>query len=196
MSFKPIETHYAGCRFRSRLEARYAVLFDKLGIRWEYEPQGFLVDRRPYLPDFCLVDSGTWVEVKGSEEDLDHDLMLKAVFHLPEAAESFPTLLLLGPIPEPKGDRCNWCWIGLSPSAADPSGERYPTDAYWSLTPAGFPRHPLRPADTSGATPVAYEFAGWLEPEGDMDTTASESAKQREAYVAARSARFEHGERG
>ncbi|WP_326646620.1 hypothetical protein OG884_18510 [Streptosporangium sp. NBC_01755] len=193
MNIKPIETRYAGCRFRSRLEARYAVLFDKLGIRWEYEPQGFMVDRRPYLPDFRFVDSGTWVEVKGSEEELDHDLIFNAAFHLPEAAARFPTLLLLGPIPETKGDRCNWCWVGLSPEELPDEG-RHPWDAYWSLAPAGFPGHPLRVADTSGATPVPFGYEGWLEPGGDMDTTDSESAKQLEAYRAARSARFEHGE--
>lgn len=196
MNYQPIETRYAGCRFRSRLEARHAVLFDKLGIRWEYEPQGFIVDRRPYLPDFRLMDSGTWVEVKGNEEELDHDLMLKATLHLPVAGGDFPTLLLLGPIPEPQEDRCNWCWIGITPSGEDPDGERWPMDAYWSLTPAGFPGHPLRRADTSGATPVVYGSEGWLEPSSDMDTTASEGRKLLEAYRAARSARFEHGERG
>lgn len=30
----PIQTRYAGCLFRSRLEARWAVFFDHLGIRW------------------------------------------------------------------------------------------------------------------------------------------------------------------
>lgn len=196
MSIKPIPTRYAGCHFRSRLEARYAVLFDKLGIRWHYELEGYHIGRRQYLPDFRLVDSGTWVEVKGSEDGLDHDLMLEAALHLPEAGAAFPTLLLLGPIPEPKDDRCNWCWIGLAPSEEDPCGERYPLDAYWSLTPAGFPSHPLRRADTSGATPVMSGYEGWLEPGGDLDTTAAEGAKLLEAYTAARSARFEHGESG
>lgn len=40
---RPIETSYAGCRFRSRLEARWAVFFDALDIPWDYEPQGFEV---------------------------------------------------------------------------------------------------------------------------------------------------------
>lgn len=31
-TIKAIETSYAGCRFRSRLEARWAVFFDTLGI--------------------------------------------------------------------------------------------------------------------------------------------------------------------
>ena len=64
---KPIETIYNGYRFRSRLEARWAVFFDAAGIEYEYEPQGYrLSDGSTYLPDFYLhaVDGGTWVEVK------------------------------------------------------------------------------------------------------------------------------------
>lgn len=54
MTIRPIETRYAGFRFRSRLEARWAVFFDTLGIKWEYEPQGYMLDGKPYLPDFKL----------------------------------------------------------------------------------------------------------------------------------------------
>ena len=38
---KARETNYRGCRFRSRIEARWAVFFDTLGIKWWYEPEGF-----------------------------------------------------------------------------------------------------------------------------------------------------------
>jgi len=38
---KAIETKYAGCLFRSRLEARWARFFDAAGVRWEFEPEGF-----------------------------------------------------------------------------------------------------------------------------------------------------------
>lgn len=41
MEIKPIETYYNGYRFRSRLEARWAVFFDALGVRYEYEPEGY-----------------------------------------------------------------------------------------------------------------------------------------------------------
>lgn len=52
---KAIETRYKGYRFRSRLEARWAVFFDSLGIQWEYEPEGFeFDDGTRYLPDFLL----------------------------------------------------------------------------------------------------------------------------------------------
>jgi len=63
-----IETDYAGYRFRSRLEARWAVFFDTIGLDWRYEPEGFRVDtptgKIKYLPDFWL-GSGHWGEVKG-----------------------------------------------------------------------------------------------------------------------------------
>lgn len=38
-----IPTTYKGVTFRSKLEARWAVFFDTLGIEWEYEPQGYKI---------------------------------------------------------------------------------------------------------------------------------------------------------
>lgn len=63
---KPIETVYQGYRFRSRLEARWAVFFDAMGVRWEYEKEGYHVPKHGYyLPDFWLPDLLLWYEVKG-----------------------------------------------------------------------------------------------------------------------------------
>jgi hypothetical protein len=45
-----IPTLYKGVNFRSRLEARYAVLFDQLGWLWEYEP----IDLDGWIPDFVI----------------------------------------------------------------------------------------------------------------------------------------------
>ena len=63
-----IETQYKGYRFRSRLEARWAVFFDALGLSWEYEPEGFdLGEHGWYLPDFRVwTPQGrpVWYEVK------------------------------------------------------------------------------------------------------------------------------------
>lgn len=61
---KPIETIYKGYRFRSRLEARWAVFFDDLEEEWEYEKEGFEVDGERYLPDFYLPEKDLWVEIK------------------------------------------------------------------------------------------------------------------------------------
>lgn len=45
-----LETRYAGHLFRSRLEARWAALFDLIGWEWTYEP----LDANKYLPDFLI----------------------------------------------------------------------------------------------------------------------------------------------
>lgn len=86
---KPIETYYKGYRFRSRLEARWAVFFDALGIKWEYEPQGFeLPNGMRYLPDFLIHDvesvhaiewSGDiYVEVKGVPDSVSAEKVFYA----------------------------------------------------------------------------------------------------------------------
>ena len=75
-NIRAIETSYMGCRFRSRLEARWAVFFDALGWQWEYEKQGYVVgcyeeDDAPWLPDFEVVTpmgQHFYVEVKGDPD--------------------------------------------------------------------------------------------------------------------------------
>lgn len=64
MDIKPIETVYNGYRFRSRLEARWAVFFDAMGIEYEYELEGLEVDGVRYLPDFYLPEFRCLFEVK------------------------------------------------------------------------------------------------------------------------------------
>ena len=62
---RAIPTEYKGYLFRSRLEARWAVFLDTLGIRWEYEPEGLILsDGTYYLPDFYLIDFHLYFEVK------------------------------------------------------------------------------------------------------------------------------------
>lgn len=94
---KPIETSYQGYRFRSRLEARYAVLFDALEIDWEYEVQGYdLGDGIFYLPDFWLphTNGGCWVEIKGAKPTERECLAAQrlAVFTLKDAFIFFGSL--------------------------------------------------------------------------------------------------------
>ena len=56
-----IPTMYRGVRFRSRLEAKWAVFFDLAGWPWMYEP----VDLNGYVPDFILqLHQPVLVEVK------------------------------------------------------------------------------------------------------------------------------------
>jgi len=83
---KAIETVYRGYRFRSRLEARWAVVFDALGIRWQYEHEGYeLPSGKRYLPDFYLPDVDMLVEVKGTVSDAQRKMvaLCGSIFDLP-----------------------------------------------------------------------------------------------------------------
>lgn len=62
---KAIETEYDGHRFRSRLEARWAVFFNAVGLTYEYEIEGFEMDGTRYLPDFYIPNLNRWFEIKG-----------------------------------------------------------------------------------------------------------------------------------
>lgn len=80
-AIRAIETEYAGYRFRSRLEARWAVFFTLAGYRWEYEPEGFeLPGGMRYLPDFRVrcappgMERVVWYEVKPEEVETDAKL--------------------------------------------------------------------------------------------------------------------------
>lgn len=63
----PIETRAYGCRFRSRLEARWAVFLTEARFDWEYEPEGVMTTTGGYLCDFRVTGPNgvqVWLEVK------------------------------------------------------------------------------------------------------------------------------------
>ncbi len=60
-----VPTLYKGIQFRSRLEARWAIFFDELGIEWDYEPETFQTKYGYYMPDFFLPSINRWFIVKG-----------------------------------------------------------------------------------------------------------------------------------
>ena len=65
-----IQTEAFGCLFRSRLEARCAVFLEAMGLRWDYEPEGFELPSGRYLPDFKVYKEDCpagyyWIECKG-----------------------------------------------------------------------------------------------------------------------------------
>ena len=68
---KAIETEYDGHRFRSRLEARWAVFFNAVGLTYEYEIEGFEMDGTRYLPDFYIPSLNRWFEIKGKPMSLN-----------------------------------------------------------------------------------------------------------------------------
>jgi hypothetical protein len=199
---KPIETRYAGCRFRSRLEARWAVFFDALGIQWEYEPQGYEGVAGRYLPDFRLPDQDLWVEVKG---DLGHHDFLRTMLAVPNLRDSYsgfitPQLLLLGPIPRPG---LAWTHVRI---------DIFQGTLMWQQT--FFAGPPWYPQEIGRAVPLPTEALERLNNEASRehegltelvrDSTIKPAHDQRltvdpavdQAYRVARSARFEFGEHG
>ena len=91
---RPIETRYKGYRFRSRLEARWAVVFDAAGIDWHYEHEGYdLGELGWYLPDFWLPGLNTHVEVKpdfkASEYSYDLSMQEKKLLAVCKSKMSF-----------------------------------------------------------------------------------------------------------
>lgn len=90
----PIETRYNGFRFRSRLEARYAVFFTTMELQFQYEPEGFqFEDGTRYLPDFFLPNIEMWAEVKPVEPTTEE---LAKARMLARASKS-PVIFLIGP---------------------------------------------------------------------------------------------------
>jgi len=55
---RPKPTWYNNYYFRSKLEAKWAVFFDLMKIKWNYEPEQFTCkDGSQYTPDFFLPDA-------------------------------------------------------------------------------------------------------------------------------------------
>ena len=135
MDIKPIETFYDGHRFRSRLEARWAVFFDALGIKYQYEPEGFTMKYgMRYLPDFALLnirrrvhknerEAPVYVEVKGvtTYKDISIDDRVR----MEEFAKHYP-LLILGNIPQDSWDVMGTHWDDGLFSYEYIDGDNYP----------------------------------------------------------------------
>ena len=214
---KAIETFYKGYHFRSRLEARWAVFFDTVGIEWKYEDQGFEREMHDYdregevkatrveryLPDFYLphrwISGGIYVEVKGDTNALKKDWHRHSEMHdfggiLPHFNDSYRKqygLLLLSEIPEPSTSK-----IYLHPILQHHKGlcKSYAFFEGNNVSVVG--AEPL--SRMLGVEPVHG-----LDSSGDdwgIDTrqvhTSRYYPKVYEAYAAARAARFEHGQQG
>jgi len=97
---KAIETVHRGYNFRSRTEARWAVFFDHLDWKWQYEAEGYHLPSGPYLPDFYFPDQHMFVEVKGlpftaSEKLKCKELSLLPIPEYPEYTHS--VFMVVGP---------------------------------------------------------------------------------------------------
>lgn len=192
-SIKAIETRYKGYRFRSRLEARYAIFFDQMGMDWEYEPEGFdLPVYGKYLPDFFIKypagsehrekwpDSGYWVEIKGST---------------PTEVEAKKLLEL-----ENETGHIGWLFYdGIGESCRASTANTFVREEIFNSDPAeGFFGLIPGAADLirSGKNVIRSKDAGelWVSAPVTMCSTVDEIDGFYPALSFARSARFEHGE--
>jgi hypothetical protein len=168
---KAIETEYAGYRFRSRAEARWAVFLEALEVKWSYELEGYALPSGWYLPDFFLTmrpeeydaqmwpGAGQWLEIKGTEPT-DAELLLLGELAVHTKHTSH---LAVGP---PAPDALRYCAHYSTPVARPPA----------------FPKCPQDPE----VLQLMIHFSRFS-PFG-MDERACERALR-----ASRSARFEHG---
>jgi hypothetical protein len=196
----PIQTQYAGCLFRSRLEARWAVFFDHLGITWRYEPEGFNLDGQWYLPDFYLPGLDAWYEVKGTkpterEEDLasklangTHKNVFIAWGDIPNNPDDYG---LVGRAHSDERDITAFRYV-----EAD---NDYPGGCYWDAWHAW--------CICSACGNIGIEFEGRAARVHPRDSSCPNAESEGRghagdhpqilaAYTAARSARFEHGQSG
>lgn len=73
----PKPTKYKGVTYKSRLEAKWAVVFDELGIKAEYEIKQVQLNGTGYMPDFYLPKFDLYVEVKGQMREEDEYKILE-----------------------------------------------------------------------------------------------------------------------
>lgn len=208
MTIQAIETNYKGCRFRSRLEARWAVFFDTMGVEWHYEAEGYelpdrllVLDRATdgikYLPDFWLPQLKLYAEVKGSltPSELARTLTVAAALSSPGGGcgDGYDSVIL-GPIPPAERRSCFPFRLHLH------KGDLV-------ATPWPRPITSITSRNNSSACPAQYSYfqqtvaadtghiwttGGWL-----LEGYATKVGDRWvDAYRAARSARFEHGQCG
>lgn len=184
---KAIETKYKGYRFRSRLEARWAVFFDALGLQWEYEPEGFDLGAAGwYLPDFYLPQLDSWIEIKpgnGNRDEVRQQLIGMMETGAAEHAKAWGFF----------GDPLSAYW--LLPCFYDGSGQ-----GKWHDHPGWYDEWP------DAGVAFQHDKEGWIAfatfreggriPEDFADIGDDRLFDNYKEKIAARSARFEHGERG
>ena len=193
-NIKAIQTQYKGYRFRSRLEARWAVFFDACGVKWEYEPEGFaLPNGQFYLPDFLLhgcdgrSPKDLYIEVKGKMTEADAEKILQfSGFNDHELCEIKNPILVVAGIPDGASisdieDFCqDWGYSGFPEIKHGP----YPFN-FETIDGDYFVAHP------------GINKNGQFELFGDDNsyTYNRDDLATLRAFKLARQARFEHGER-
>lgn len=121
---KAIETKYNGYSFRSRTEAKWAYVFNKLNIKYLYENEGYELENGDwYLPDFYLPNHGFFIEIKGTtpnQKELDKCSFLANGL-------SKPVVMVIGN----PDDFNSLCFYGYN-RPADDSTDQYFYDYYYT----------------------------------------------------------------
>jgi hypothetical protein len=82
MSKYSIEQEYGGTIYRSRTEARWAMLFHLADLSFQYEPEGYKLESGWYIPDFWVQDWGCFFEVKPP------DVIIEAGYYCDERSQA------------------------------------------------------------------------------------------------------------
>lgn len=223
-NIKPIETYYNGYRFRSRLEARWAVFFDSGHIPYEYEPEGYrLQDGTLYLPDFYLPELSMHVEVKRDTADGIEEVKNKCANAITWGGP-IQRILILSNIPEGKSPDGGiwhfpviywsaygvvWGWfffhddwstqerhVGGNISAASYPASNWYLFSDWAKQKRKVPKDSI--LAVSDYDLRRFRDPNWrseIEEWLDKDVQESQNEVTFKAFRAARQARFEHGEK-
>jgi hypothetical protein len=212
MTLTAIETRYAGYRFRSRLEARWAVFFDAIAWPWRYEEEGFdLGQAGRYLPDFRLFDR-LYIEVKPNLDAFD-DRTDSVVEELSRQSGQQVWVLVGTPGDcvsyvidgnSPRDNRqywltmCQWChapallrsirfreWVFCCASDCDSHALKEKSEKIRAKIPHTCVRNEIWVAELDELLCRA-----------EAPSKPEESPELHRAIQAARGARFEHGEHG
>lgn len=197
---KPIETVYSGYRFRSRLEARWAVFFDYAGIDYQYEPEGYVLDDGTmYLPDFYLPDFDLFVEIKPLKRNNEKERRTWEDKCFRFAFNTNQSILLC------YGEPAEGVYRSLyTQYADDDSGGTMEFDSLFadvdggiSLVVASSDADRMIYCDSNRIIACLYESALWDEAKTqNRPWNISEDDYYGYAMLKARQARFEHGEVG
>lgn len=171
-SIKPIESKYNGYRFRNRLEARWALFFDLVGIKYEYEIEGFDMDGIRYLPDFYIPSLNRWFEIKGKPLSI-YEMKKCEEFCLRKNNKNIKFSVLIGSPEAVKIDD----YFGTLEFVWEWPSKKYPEN-YRMLAPIGLSEKEYYSRFLKGL---------WVVP----NVTEEELAR---AVIAARQARFEFNE--
>lgn len=136
MSRWSLPGEYKGITYRSHLEARWAIFFDKLEVKCDYELQGFATDGEGYLPDFTVFGplGIIWVEIKPEWKE-DPEGVAKWRRFAEQRPQPSRTALFAGlPTPHIKP-----VLIGGDDRSKDPGQGGWEDDTHeWRPCPAGY----------------------------------------------------------